>query len=404
MPRFYRILDGSMGAMLLREGVTLGPVPEDANLTHPEVVQKLHAAYAAAGAGIVETLTLGANTWTLSDKGREGDLETLVHAAVANAKSAVGDRALVALSAGPTGAMLAPLGDAEPETVYQAYLAQMRSGKAAGADLAMIETQNDLSEARVCALAAKAAGLPFMISMTMEMGGRTMMGDSPEAVTAVAQALGAEAVGVNCVGDIDMLLPVIRRMADSTHLPILVMPNAGKPESVNGRNVYSLTPDEYESWVLQLMQAGAELIGGCCGTGPEHIERVQRLIEGKVPTERPQGETRLTTAREAFPLSQALEAPFFYTVEADADPYDVMDDLLDAEDPTAYVMDISGLDVDAVKDLCLTALASVTVPVIFACEDEAVLRSALLNTPGVCGIKTSLSGITQEMGAVKVEI
>lgn len=400
----YTIVDGSMGAMMLREGVVLGAVPEEANLTHPETVRKLHRQYVSAGASIVETLSLGANTATLADKGREQDLETFVRAAVENARAAAGEHARVALSAGPTGRMLAPLGETEPEEIYEAYLAQMKIGKSAGADLAMIETQNDLTEARLAALAAKKAGLPVILSMTMETGGRTMMGNSPEAVAAVADALAVEAVGVNCVGDIDMLVSVVEKLAAATDLPILVMPNAGNPELIDGRNVYTLTPDEYEQWITRLMAAGASYLGGCCGTGPEHIERIRPLTEGKSPAVRTHPGTRLASARAAIGVEEALQDPFSYTPAADADPYDAAEDLLDAEEASCILLDLSELDESSVRDLCLNALSSLSLPVVFRCEDESVLRSALLNTPGVCGVVTSLSGIAETMGAVRVNL
>jgi len=400
----YLILDGSMGAMLLRHGVALGAVPEEANLTSPQTVRRLHAAYRAAGAGLVETLTLGANALTLKDKGCQEKLEALVTAAVGNARTAVGDEALVALSAGPTGRMPSPLGDTLPREFFRAYLAQMKAGKEAGADLAFLETHNDLTEARLGALAAKAAGLPFILSFTME-GNSTMMGNSSAACAVVAERLGALAVGVNCVGDPESLYVSLKEMASSCRLPLTAMPNAGKPELLNGKSVYPLTPEQYLEWMRPLLPLGVTGLGGCCGTGPEHIALLPSLVEGIIPPKRPDIPALFATPRTVFPLREALERPLCLSIAPGADPYLVEDEWMEAADPTCLRLDVTRWDdFPALEEYLPQALSAVPVPVVFVCASRAQAESALLSYGGTAGlVLPGAAEIAAFYGAIHLE-
>ncbi len=281
------LLDGAMGTMCQQLGLPASKPPEWYSMSHPDVVKRIHSMYARAGARILTTNTLGGNPIRLSHWGADDRMEEINSTGVRLAREAAGTRRYVAGSVGATGKLVRPLGDLDFEEAYGSFAQQIRILHKAGVNLLLIETMSDLQEARAAVLAAQAiCQLPVLVTFTFEPYEHTMSGDSPEAIAVVMEALGVEGVGVNCVDDMDLVISVVRRMASVTHLPLLVQPNAGRPRLVGETTTFEATPDELASRMGELIDAGAGLIGGCCGTTPDHIRALRKKIAGKPPGRR----------------------------------------------------------------------------------------------------------------------
>ena len=274
------LLDGGMGTMLQARGLRPGANPEKLNLERPEVVRGVHAAYLEAGAQIVTTNTFGASLHKLGC-----DPAPYIQAGIRLAREA--GAALVAQDVGPLGAMLAPMGPMPFEEAYEQFAQQIRAGAEAGADLILIETMSDLLEAKAAVLAAKEnCGLPVLVTMTFGEDGRTFLGTEPRTAAVTLTSLGADAVGINCSLGPEELIPLVREMIAYTHLPIVVQPNAGIPRMVDGETVYDVTPEDFARQVAVMLEDGVSVVGGCCGTTPDHIAALRPLVEGWRPKAR----------------------------------------------------------------------------------------------------------------------
>lgn len=281
------VLDGAMGTMLQQRGLGRGECPEIFNLTHPQILEDIHSGYIEAGCDIVQTNTFGANRFKLGEYGLGDKVEEINTRAVEIARRAARGRALVALSAGPSGRLFKPFGEVEFDDLYQAFSVQFRAAEKAGADLISIETMTDIAELRVAAIAAlNATDLPVLAHLTFEPDGRTLMGTDPITAVLMLEALGVTAVGANCSGGSAQLLPIIGQMAKTTSLYISVEPNAGMPTLVNEETVFPESPEEMGRHALALRDAGANIIGGCCGTTPQHIKVIAQSLQGLQPVSR----------------------------------------------------------------------------------------------------------------------
>lgn len=281
------IIDGAMGTMLQQRGLKPGECPEMFGLEHPEILEEVHRMYVEAGADIIETNTFGANWYKLAEYGLEGRAAEINAEAVKIALRAAQGRALVALSVGPTGRLLKPMGDVEFDDLYAAFAEQVRAAEKAGADLISIETMTDVGELRAALIAAReCTSLPVIAHLTFEPDGRTLMGTDPVTAALIIEALGALAVGANCSGGARQLKPIIEQMAQTTGLYISVEPNAGLPQLVDGKTVFPETPDEMARYAVELRAAGANIIGGCCGTTPDHIKAIAAAVKGTSPVKR----------------------------------------------------------------------------------------------------------------------
>lgn len=273
--------DGGMGTMLQSSGMAAGAVPEELNITNPDLIKSIHRAYREAGADIITTNTFGANPIKLESA---YPLEEVVRAAVDNARSAGG---LTALDLGPTGALLKPVGDMDFETAFDAFYQTAKIGAEAGADLIIIETMSDILEAKAAVLGAKAAcDLPVFVTMTFDENGKALTGADPECMAAVMEGLRVDAMGINCGLGPKQILPLARRLAAVSSIPLLVQPNAGLPSVVNGETVYDVAEEEFGEYSAELARLGIKFIGGCCGTTPEHIKHSVRACAG-IPYEAP---------------------------------------------------------------------------------------------------------------------
>ena len=275
------ILDGATGTNLQNAGMPVGVCPEQWILENPDVMVKLQEDYVAAGTNILYAPTFTANRIKLEEYGLQDRLEEMNRELIAISKRAAKGRALVAADMTMTGQQLYPIGDLMFEDLVDVYKEQARVMVEAGADLFVVETMMSLQECRAAVLAIKeVCDLPVMVSLTYNPDGRTLYGTEPATATVVLQGLGADAIGINCsTGPEDMIEPV-RQMAQFATIPILAKPNAGLPELENGKTVYRTDAAEFASWGKKLVEAGAAIIGGCCGTTPEHIRALSEAVCG----------------------------------------------------------------------------------------------------------------------------
>lgn len=279
------LLDGGMGTLLQAEGLAPGEYPERWNLTHPNIIQKLHTAYYDAGSNIVSTNTFGAN----SLKFAPNELEEIINAAINHVKAAqnasVGKQnKYIALDIGPLGKLLKPYGELDFEDAVEIFAKTIRLGAKGGVDLIFIETMNDSLETKAALLAAKEnCDLPVFVSNAYGEDGKLMTGASPAAMVAMLEGMGADCIGVNCSLGPKALMPVIKEYLKYSSVPVLVKPNAGLPESINQKTVYNLSPAEFADQVAEMIKMGVLIAGGCCGTTPEFIRNLAKETQSLSP-------------------------------------------------------------------------------------------------------------------------
>jgi 5-methyltetrahydrofolate--homocysteine methyltransferase len=276
--------DGAMGTMLQREGLKGGELPETYNITHPEVVVKIHKAYAEAGANIITANTFGANELKLKNTGYS--VEEIITSAVNLVKTA-DSRKLAALDIGPTGQLLKPMGTLSFERAYEIFARQVRAGVNAGADLILIETISDLYEAKAAVLAAKEnSDLPVFCTVTFQEDGRTLTGADPLTVVNVLQGLGVDALGVNCSLGAKELIPIVKNILRFSQVPVIVQPNAGIPKIISGEPCYEINLEQFCKYIKDMAELGANIFGGCCGTTPKFVKSICDTLAQLRPIER----------------------------------------------------------------------------------------------------------------------
>lgn len=275
--------DGAWGTMLMARGLRTGDAPERVCLDRPELLSEIAALYLEAGAEVVTTNTFGANPFRLALHGLEERLEEICRAAVRAVREAVGGNAFVSGSIGPTGMLLPPLGDLDPEAARAGFARQAVALAEAGADLLCVETMTDLAEAELAVRAAREAApsLPIVATMPFESTRRgffTVMGVSPAKAAPRLAAAGADVVGANCT--LGSALPgIVRELRAAGARHVAVRPNAGLPALVNGAMVWPESPEAMAALVPELLEAGVSLVGGCCGTTPEHVRALLATLE-----------------------------------------------------------------------------------------------------------------------------
>ena len=280
--------DGAWGTQLMERGLRPGEPPETFNLARPEVLEEIARAYLAAGADLVTTNTFGGSPARLAQRGLDGRTEEINRAAVEAVRRAVGGRAYVSASVGPSGHLLKPFGDGEPREIFAGFQRQIGALAAAGADLICIETMTDLAEALLAVRAARAVApaLPVMVTLTFEQTRRgffTVMGNPLAQAAAELGAAGAEILGSNCGNGSETMVEVASALRASTDRPIAIQPNAGLPEPRGGVTVYPETPDFMAVQARALITAGVAIVGGCCGTTPEHIRALRAVADAAAP-------------------------------------------------------------------------------------------------------------------------
>lgn len=278
-------LDGGMGTLLQEAGLAPGEYPERWNLAHPEIIQKIQKSYFEAGSHVVATNTFGANALKFTHE----ELAEIIAAAVQNAKIARDKAAApqpkyIALDIGPCGKLLKPYGDLAFEDAVSLFAEVVRLGAANGVDLIYIETMSDSYETKAALLAAKEnCKLPVFVSNAYGEDGKLMTGASPAAMVAMAEGMGADAIGANCSLEPKQMQGVVAELLANASIPVLLKPNAGLPQETDGKAVYGTLPDEFSADMAAYIRQGVRIVGGCCGTTPAYIQKIVALSRALTP-------------------------------------------------------------------------------------------------------------------------
>jgi 5-methyltetrahydrofolate--homocysteine methyltransferase len=278
------VADGAMGTMLLARGLGPGKCPEQVNLETPEVLEEIAGLYLAAGAEIVQTNTFGGSSLKLARYNLDSRTEEINARAIAAVRNVVGDRAYVSASCGPSGRILEPYGDTGAEMIFDSFRRQMKAIVAEGVDMICIETMTDLAEATLAVKAARSvsSSVPVCATMTFDATPRgffTVMGTSIEQAIQGLSEAGAGIVGSNCGNGIVNMVRVAEQVVGDTTLPVVIRSNAGIPILQNGVAVYPESPAFMAEHIEALLTIGVKIVGGCCGTTPDHIAAMRRAVD-----------------------------------------------------------------------------------------------------------------------------
>lgn len=416
--REWLFFDGGTGSILQEKGLQPGELPETWNLLHPERILDLHRGYLEAGADIYNTNTFGANRLKFPE-----NLDEIVTAAVKLAKEARtqagrDEDAYVALDIGPTGKLLAPMGDLSFDDAVDIFGEVVRIGAREGADLVLIETMNDSYEAKAAVLAAKEnCDLPVFITCVFDGSGKMLTGGTPESVVAMLEGLGVDALGVNCSLGPAQMIPIVERLVKAAHVPVLVNPNAGLPKSVDGKTVYDVGPEEFAGYMKQIAALGAAAVGGCCGTTPDYI-RAEIAAVRPLPLLPPQGtkQTVIASFSRTVEIGRAARPVIigerinptgkkrFKQALVDHDIDYIVDQGLQQEDAGADVLDVNvgtpEIDEVALLDEVVCRLQSVlALPLQIDTSNPAAMERALRHYNGKALIN-SVNGKQEVMAEV----
>lgn len=387
-------LDGGMGTLLQQKGLKAGEASESWNLTHKEEITAIHKAYFDAGTNVVAANTFGANALKYSD----GELEALIGAAVESAKRAreesdAPQQKWIALDIGPTGRLLCPFGDLDFEKAVTVFQKTVTLGVKYGVDLILIETMSDSLETKAAVLAAKAAcSLPIFVSNAYSENGRLMTGATPQIMVAMLESLGVDAIGVNCSFGPKQLGSVVREYLKCASLPVLLKPNAGLPQMIDGENIYTVSPTEFATDVSALMREGVRLAGGCCGTTPDHIKAlVEESKELSTPFTDKKSATIITSRTKAITfdkepilIGNGIDPANDDICDAlrEGDTEALLDEAMAQQDEEVVVLrvNVSLEDTDE-KELLSAAVGElqtmIDLPLLLDSADRAALESAL---------------------------
>ena len=391
------VLDGAQGTQL-QGFLARGEAPERLNRDNPDAVRAVHAAYRSAGSDLIYTNTFGANARKLS---ADLDLRETVSEAVRLARSAAGE-GCVLLDVGPIGELLAPMGDLSYAEATAIFEEVMRCGKDAGCDGVAIETMSDLNEVSAALRAAKKCGLDAMATMSFEANGRTYTGCDAACFARSARRMGALAVGANCSLGPDLLLPVAERILANTDLDVIIKANAGLPDS---EGHYGVTPEDFARDYEAFLKQGVRLIGGCCGTTPEHIRRLRQLADTVArgthagPTDR-----KICSASRLLDAEEPVRATILSVSGCDLSDYaDAALDCMDEEPeaifwqvPDGFAREQGAEAVRQIQSVC-------PLPVVFGGRGEGLAGAldAYIGCPGICGADPEIGA---EEGAVPCSV
>lgn len=275
MKHHQLVFDGGMGTMLQKSGMAIGETPDLLNMKNPQLVIDIHRAYVQAGCDVITTNTFSCNRQKITDH----SVQLVIKNAVQNARAA--NPKFVALDIGPIGQLLAPMGTLTFGQAYDLFKEQVLAGQEAGADMILLETFSDLMELKIAILAAKENGdLPVFATMTYQEDGRTFVGTDPVSATITLNGLGLDAQGINCSLGPQELMPVVETVLAYSRIPVMVQPNAGLPD-INGN--YHFQPEAFAGLMKQMAEKGVRVVGGCCGTNPEHIQALSQAMQSVTP-------------------------------------------------------------------------------------------------------------------------
>ena len=278
------LFDGAMGTMLYAKGVYINQCYDSLNLHAASLVRDVHQEYVDAGADAIETNTFGANRVKLTAHGFDADLETINRRGVALAREAAGDNVFVAGAMGPLGLKIEPWGPTSVDEAREIFTEQAKALAAEGVDLFVLETFGDLNELHQALAAIRGVSdLPVVAHMTLQEDGNSLYGTPPEIFAKRLEEWGADVVGVNCSVGPKVALEAAERILQVTSLPVVTQPNAGSPQNIEGRNIYLASPEYFEEFAKRFLQAGVRVLGGCCGTTPDHVRAMRKAIQATTP-------------------------------------------------------------------------------------------------------------------------
>jgi methionine synthase I (cobalamin-dependent)/5,10-methylenetetrahydrofolate reductase len=276
------LLDGAMGSLIYEKGVFIDKCYDELNLSRPDLITTIHEEYVRAGARVIETNTYGANRFKLKSHNLLDQIEEINHTGVALARDAAGEEVYVAGSMGPSGLEIEPWGDTSLEEVFEGYAEQARILNQAGVDLFILETFQDIREMEQAIKAIKSVSeLPVVAMMTVGEDGKTRYGVDLDDVTAVLSKSEASVIGLNCTVGPKPMLDFVEQMGRMTDKPLCLMPNAGRPQFTDGRMIYMSTPEYFSVYTKRFIDRGVRVLGGCCGTTPEHIGKMANALAMK---------------------------------------------------------------------------------------------------------------------------
>lgn len=413
----FLFLDGGTGTLLQEAGLRPGESPETWNLTHREAVKAIARAYYDAGSNVVSTNTFGANLL----KFEKEQLRDIISAAVqivreARTESTGTQEKFIALDIGPTGRLLKPLGDLDFEDAVSVFAETVRVGAECGVDLILIETMNDSYETKAALLAAKEnCSLPVFVSNAYGRDGRLLNGADPEAMVALLEGMGADAIGANCSLGPEQLKPVMDRLVQAASVPVLLKPNAGLPRSENGKTVFDVSPADFARSVAEQLKIGVRIAGGCCGTTPEYIKALVQTAKQITPrSPEPKEVCKISSYTHAVTFGQEpiligerinpTGKKRFQQALREKDMDYILQEGLKQQEKGVHVLDVNvGLpDIDEVSLLTQTVceLQAVTDhPLQIDTSDPAAMESALRRYNGKALIN-SVNGKVESLRAV----
>lgn len=378
------ILDGATGTELHKLGLPPGVCPEEWILNHPDAIKSVQKAYKEAGSDAVYAPTFGANRKKLPSHlpVYETNLKLL-----ALCRDAVGDGTLIGGDISPTGELLSPMGMMTEAELTAIYEEQIQAFYDFGVDFIVVETMMDIREVK-CALLAKAniykeKKCPVFVTVTLEESGKMLTGTDPLTALLIAEHYGADAFGFNCSSGPDKMIPLLDSIVPYASVPLITKPNAGLPREENGKTVFSMNPDEFKKYVRYLVEHGANIIGGCCGTTPEYIQAIADLKIPVMPVSKKQF-SYVCSYRETVLVDENTKWESF-TLTDECAPMDFCYDLADA------VCDAIRLKVDCSEDTLLAFLdalqMTLTPPIVYETNKEALLKLIDVHDTGARNIK-----------------
>lgn len=352
-------MDGGMGTLLQQNGLQAGQLPEDWNITHPDILVRIHSDYVKAGSDMVLTNTFGANR--LKYASSPYTLEEIIKAAIDNAKAS--NAQYIGLDIGPTGKLLKPMGDLSFEEAYSVFKEVVELGSRYGADFVHIETMSDTYEIKAAILAAKEnCNLPVFATMIFDEKGRLLNGADIKSAICLLDGLKVDALGINCGLGPEQMVPIVEEIVGYTSLPIVVKPNAGLPIQDGDQVRYDVTPDKFAQAMDKLIDLGVSIVGGCCGTTPEHIRQLTKAHQDrKLKLRQPKELTWISSYGQCVELGQKpiiigerinpTGKKRFKQALVEGDIDYILKEAISQEEAGAHVLDVNvGLpDIDEVK-------------------------------------------------------
>lgn len=378
--QFPLILDGATGTELQKWGFTGAVSAEEWVLAHPESILDIQRRYVNAGSRVLYAPSFGANRQKLEEHGIFNQTAAYNRRLAALSKQAAAGRALVAGDLSPTGLFLSPMGEASFRELVDIYTPQAAGLEEAGVDLFVIETMMTLSDARAAVLAVRSVSdKPIFVTFTCDEKGRTVSGTDITAALVIMQGMGVDAFGLNCSAGPQEMLVQLRRLREYARVPLIAKPNAGMPQIVDGKAVYSCPPEEFTALVPELLQAGVAIFGGCCGTDAGHIAALKKALDGaEITPPSPRHPTLLPAATEKLPMYLPADAKHGPVIAVTESLEDDLQEAMDGDEPMLAVALQSTADAEELAQVQYL----IEKPLCLVCDDGAVLEAALRSYQG----------------------